>query len=311
MFEREELFNAEKIKQISNQIKSGAQYENPIMELKREFWDVSTDEGKNEFAKDLTVMANSQYGAGNIIVGIDGSSGDLHHVVLPNDVATLANIINRKVLEPFTIEFLEIEVEGKNIIVIHIPMSFNKPHMLRLYKGREMYIPIRKGTRTKPADKYDLDSMYLEREKNVVPPYRLEPFNGGNKLVISTSLSAKIISWDCLITVLNTGSRINLITGGSIKIYNQDELVTTLNLSRYFIPRSQSEWEDISKNNFIKIPPNDALRINLGFEVPTQEEYTKLNALMDSYSGQITLIDVTGKESYTGVINISNARLQR
>lgn len=98
MFDDDRVINVERIENISKQIKAGAQYENPTIELKRQFWDLTDDDGKNKFAKDLTVMANSQYGAGNIIVGIDGNIGDLHHNTLPFDAANLANIINRKVL---------------------------------------------------------------------------------------------------------------------------------------------------------------------------------------------------------------------
>lgn len=270
MFDNDRGINAEKIENISKQIKSGAQYENPIIELKREFWDLSNDDGKNEFAKDLTVMANSQYGAGNVIVGIDGKTGDLHHTTLPFDAATLANIINRKVLEPFTIEFNEIQVDEKNIIVVHIPRSYNKPHMLRLYKNREMFIPIRKGTRTQVADKFDLDLMYTERERIVIPPYRLEPFNGGNQLIINPSVSSGFYSWGCLINVLNTGSRINLVISGSLRVYSGDTEIAKLDLISYYVPGITSEWQGISKNNFIKISQNDAIRVNFGFHIDDQ-----------------------------------------
>jgi len=46
MFDKDKGIDAERIKNISKQIKSGAQYENPIIELKQEFWDLSKDEGK-------------------------------------------------------------------------------------------------------------------------------------------------------------------------------------------------------------------------------------------------------------------------
>jgi hypothetical protein len=308
LFDRDRGINSKKIEIISKQIKSGAQYENPIIELKREFWDLSNDEGKNEFAKDLTLMANSQYGAGNIIVGIDGKTGDLHHTTLPSDAATLANIINRKVLEPFTVEFNEIQVDKKNIIVVHIPHSYNKPHMLRLYKNREMFIPIRKGTRTQAADKYDLDLMYTEREKIVIPPYRLEPFIGGNQLFINPSVSTGIFSWGCLINVLNTGSRINMVIGGSLTVYCEDTEIFRLDLTSYFVPGITYEWEKMHNNNFLKISQNDAIRVNFGFHIADQNQFTNLNAHLNSYSAQITLIDVAGNPSFTNIINLKDGR---
>lgn len=305
MFNDNQSINAEKIKSISEQIKSGAQYENPTTELKRIFWDLSNDTGKNEFAKDLTVMANSKYGAGNIIVGIDGKTGDLYHTILPSDIADLANIINRKVLEPFTVEFKEIQVDEKIIIVVHIPHSFNKPHMLRSYNNREMYIPIRNGTRTVPADKYDLDLMYTERERVVIPPYRLEPFNGGNQLTINPQTLGGKYSWACLINVLNTGSRINMIIDGNLKVYSEDTEIAKLNLTSYFIPGISSVWQEIRNNDFMKISQNDAARISLGFKIFDHKQYTNLNAQLPSYSAQLTLIDVAGNETFTDIIKLT------
>ncbi|OEC02125.1 hypothetical protein GY31_09250 [Lysinibacillus sphaericus] len=303
MFDSERGINARKIKNISEQIKSGAQYENPVIELKREFWDLSNDEGRNEFAKDLTVMANSQYDVGNIIVGIDGKTGDLHHTTLPLDAASLANIISRKVLEPFTVEFIEIQVNYKNIIVVHIPRTYNKPHMLRLYKNREMFIPMRKGTRTQAADKYDLDLMYTERERIVIPPYRIEPFNGDSQLIINPLISRGNFSWSCLINVLNTGSRINLVIGGSIRLFSGDIEIAKHKLNSYYIPGTTKEWQDIRSNNFIKISQNDAIRVNFGFHIANQEQYLELKSQLNSgCSAQISLIDVAGNESYTGII---------
>ncbi|QSB09093.1 ATP-binding protein [Lysinibacillus fusiformis] len=304
MFNSSQGINIEKIKNISAQIKSGAQYENPIIELKRQFWDLSNDEGKNEFAKDLTLMANSQYGAGNIIVGIDGNTRDLHHTALPLDAADLANIINRKVLEPFTIEFNEIQVDEKIIIVVHIPRSYNKPHMLLTYKNREMFIPIRKGTRTQAADKYDLDSMYTEREKIVIPPYRLETLIGTDELVVSTYLSNNNIAWGCLINVLNTGSRINMVTGGSLTIYIEDREIEILDLNSYLVPNIEGKWQDMRINNFLKVPQNDATFVNLGFHFKNRSHHKTIQKDINLYSVRITLKDVTGNISSTNVIKL-------
>ena len=298
MFDNVNGIDAEKIRVISKQIILGAQYENPIIELKREFWDLSKDEGKNEFAKDLTVMANSQYGGGNIIVGIDGENGDLHHTTLPLDAAKLADIINRKVLEPFTVDFNECQVDGKNIIVIHIPRSYNKPHVLRLYNNREMFIPIRKGTRTKAADKYDLDLMYTEREKIVVPPYRLEPLIGQDELLIYPSISGGIYSLTCLINIHNSGLRTNVVLGGNITIYIEDKEIVSLDLTSYFIPNRSASWESMRDNNFLKVPQDDVMFVNLGFQIPDNVYLGDINY----YSVQITLKDVKGNVSFTNVV---------
>lgn len=308
LFNNNPGINIEKIKNISAQIKSGAQYENPIIELKRQFWDLSNDEGKNEFAKDLTLMANSQYGDGNIIVGIDGNTGDLHHTTLPLDAADLANIINRKVLEPFTVEFNEIQVDEKIIIVVHIPRSHNKPHMLRTYKNREMFIPIRKGTRTQAADKYDLDSMYTEREKIVIPPYRLEPLIGTDELLVNTYISNNSYSWGCLVNVINTGSRINMVTGGSLTIYIEDRKIEVLELNSYRVANIVGEWQDMSINNFLKVPQNDATFVNLGFHFKNKSHHNSIKNDINLYTARLTLKDVTGNISSTNVIKLKALR---
>lgn len=311
MFNYNEGINAETIKSISQQIKAGAQYENPTIELKRIFWDISDDKGKNEFAKDLTIMANSKYGAGNIIVGIDGKTGDLYHSTLPVDIADLANIINRKVQEPFKVEFKEIQLDEKNIIVVHIPYSFNKPHILRSYNNREMFIPMRNGTRTVPADKFDLDLMYTERERVVIPPYRLEPINGGKQLTIIPQNFAGNTFWACLINVLNTGSRINMIIDGNLKIYSGNKEIAKLKLTSYFIPDISSDWQEIKNNDFVKIPHNDAAKVNLGFKITDPKQYTNLNSQLDLYSAQITLIDVVGNETFTDIISLTRNKIIR
>ncbi|WP_281217288.1 AlbA family DNA-binding domain-containing protein [Lysinibacillus capsici] len=306
MFDNDKGINDDKIISISKQIKSGAQYENPTIELKREFWNLSKDEGKNEFAKDLTVMANSQYGGGNIIVGIDGETGDLHHTTLPLDAAKLADIINRKVLEPFTVEFKELLVDGKNIIVIHIPRSYNKPHMLREYKNRQMFIPMRKGTRTVSADRYDLDLMYTEREKIVIPPYRLEPLIGQDELQINPSFSRGLYSLNCLINIHNSGSRTNVVLGGNITIYKEDTEMYSLDLTSYYIPMRSVDWESMNNNNFLKVSQDDVMFVNLGFKVEDKEQYSHFNANMDNYLVQITLKDIKGNVFFTDVVKARN-----
>ncbi|ATF11597.1 ATP-binding protein [Brevibacillus brevis X23] len=299
-------YTAEMIEQISHQIKLGVQHENPSIELKREFWDLSSNTGKEEYAKDLTVFANSQYGAGDIIVGIDGDTGDICHTTLPIDAAKLVDIISSKVMEPFSVEFYEVVVKGQNIVIVHIPRSFNKPHILRSYKQREMFIPIRKGTRTVPANKYDLDLMYSEREKEIIPPYRLEPFIVSNPITINTFTLENIPLWSCIVHILNTGSRVNLLTSAKLVVYEGDTELFTYDLAAYFIPKLISRWQKLGNEDFIKVDADDALRINLGFFVSkikpsmTQESFTQLLEDGKLY-GKVCLTDVRGTLTQTEI----------
>ncbi|MCR8979494.1 helix-turn-helix domain-containing protein [Brevibacillus laterosporus] len=292
----------EKILQISTTIKNGVQNENPKLELKKQFWDVSTNEGKEEFAKDLTVFANSPYGSGDIIVGIDGNTGEIQHTTLPVDAAQLSDIIANKVQESFTVEFLEVDVDGINIIVVHIPSSNNKPHMLRCYKNRENFIPIRKGTRTVAANRFDLDQMYAEKDKEVTPPYRLEPFIMSNPLTVYPENTGDYW-WSCIIHLSNTGSRINLLTDADLVLYNDgddDKEVFSTKLAAL----STSEMGLMQYSNdevFLKIVPNDVVRIKLKYKIPS---YIFEHTPFLNIKGRIKIMDINKKVTFTDIVKL-------
>ncbi|WP_158642127.1 helix-turn-helix domain-containing protein [Brevibacillus laterosporus] len=290
----------ERILRISTTIRTGVQNEDPKLELKKQFWDVSTNEGKEEFAKDLTVFANSPYGGGDIIVGIDGDTGELTHTTLPTDASQLSDIIANKVQESFPVEFLEVDVDGINIIVVHIPSSNNKPHMLRRYKNRENFIPIRKGTRTMPANKFDIDQMYAEKDKEVTPPYRLEPFIASKRLNIYSETNFDFW-WSCHIHLLNTGSRINMLTDTSLIVYDSNQEISTLNLTS-FSTSEMKQSENIRKENFLKIAPNDTVRVKLIFK-PSEKLYN-LHLLVDNLKGQIRITDINKKVTFTDIVEL-------
>ena len=61
--------------------------------------------------------------------------------------------------------------------ILHIPPSFDKPHLIKNYKnekGREEQhrIFVRHGSTTRLANKYDIDFMNYDK-KNLVPEYRI------------------------------------------------------------------------------------------------------------------------------------------
>ncbi|MDN9011092.1 AlbA family DNA-binding domain-containing protein [Brevibacillus laterosporus] len=293
----------ERILRISTTIRTGVQNEDPKLELKKQFWDVSTNDGKEEFAKDLTVFANSPYGGGDIIVGIDGDTGELTHTTLPTDAAQLSDIIANKVQESFPVEFLEVDVDGINIIVVHIPSSNNKPHMLRRYKNRENFIPIRKGTRTVPANKFDLDQMYAEKDKEVTPPYRLEPSIISTPLAIYPKISDGFW-WSCTINLLNTGSRINMLTDTSLIVYDdRDKEIFTLNLVSFSTSEMASS-HNVSNENFLKIAPNDAVRVELIFKLPKRLFYEHM--LVQNLKGQLRILDINKKVTFTDTVELHN-----
>lgn len=173
-------------------------------------------------------------------------------------------------------------------------------------KQREMFIPVRKGTRTRAADKYDLDQMYAEREKIVIPPYRLELFVGGDTLLIMPQSSRHETSWNGLINIINTGSRLNIVTAGSLVIYINDEEFSRFALTAFRIQGVSGDWETLSQGDLLKISENDAKRVNLKFQIPSNVQFSKVTDRINSYSARLTLIDIKGNEFSLDDIRLRN-----
>lgn len=295
---------AEKIVEFSQMIEMGAQIENPKIELKREFWDTSNEQGEQEFCKDLAAMANSPGGDGYVILGVDGRTGEIFNTPLALDPDKLRKIIIKRVQEPLNVEFYEVRINDKTIVTVaYIPRSFNKPHILKRYKSYEFYIPIRKSTSIYPADKFDLDLMYSERDQEVIPPYRLETFFSSDKIKLGQSVYTSTIYTN----ILNTGTRVNMVTKGCLVIIENGVEIYKLPLTSYFIPGVTQGWVDTRHEYFIKVLPNDILRVNLGFSfyhlTPVESVYlNKLRA--NSLRGYIKLTDVTGNSFETEEVNL-------
>lgn len=292
------MLKAEDILSISRQIKNGSQYENPRYELKREFWKVIDENGKKnneaqeEFVKDMAAMANTQGNDAYIIIGIDGDSGELHNTSMPIDQSRLVDILYSKLQEPFDAEFYEIEVGSCLIVVIHIPQSFNKPHILKLYKNKQNYIPVRKGTRTDSATRYDLDLMYNDRNKVITPPYKLELFCGFDYEILTSYCR---ISLD----VLNSGSNINVLKNVMMEISNYDQ--TEIG---YIRPQSYSVYDynthirpqdiDYYSDTLIKIKSNDITQVRFLINFDNDSALTEL--LRNSEHGRRFLGSISGQD---------------
>jgi hypothetical protein len=118
--------------------------ENMLLEYKRQLSIGSTGE-KKEFLSDVSAFANSK--GGYLIIGIEEAKGVpkvLSGITIANpdeERARLENLI-RSGIDP-RIPGLEIAIvslaNGKHAIVIHIPQSWAKPHMVSL-SGSRFYI---------------------------------------------------------------------------------------------------------------------------------------------------------------------------
>lgn len=169
-----------------NQALEGHHIENPKLDFKREWYDLSESNDINEFIKDTSAIANSVGPDGFIIIGVDEKGRKQIATSFQDckldDSNKLPGIINKKVDRPFDLNYYEATINNHLTGILHIPPSLDKPHVIRNYqkfdkkgncKDYENSIFVRSGTITKNASKYDLELMYYDR-KNIHPDYVLE-----------------------------------------------------------------------------------------------------------------------------------------
>ncbi|WP_445505411.1 AlbA family DNA-binding domain-containing protein [Niallia sp. 03091] len=309
------MLYVDEIKMYSRIIKNGGTVENPKIELKKEWWDFSQNKGQEEFIKDVTAMANTQGDDGYIIIGLDGKNGDLFNSPFPqsnyDDPSKIIGLIYKKVIEPMDVEFYEEEVEGKNIIIVHIPKSQNKPHVIKSFNNRHHFIPVRKGTSINAATKYDLDLMYSERDKIVIPPYRLAIHLSKN--TIFTLIPAvgqkgiKTLGFNA--HILNTGQNINMVKEAKLVLIENERESYKFEHNSFFNTVDNS-WRRLEYDEYIKIPPNDILKVNMGFIYEGEEEYSEFREKdFSNTTGYLELTDVSGAKVRSDIVSFSNQAL--
>lgn len=184
------------------QFLAGHKLETNKFELKREWYKLNSytvqDNGQKtrhkdyyEFLKDITSIINSNGGdSGFIVIGVDSKKVKLFDTKIEDsgldDSSLINDIIVSNVETRFTIDVDYVNVNGKNLSVIHIPTSLDKPHIVLEYcsPAKQKFkneIFVRSGSGTSIATKADLDRMYWERG-NIVLPEKLF-------LTINTSVS--------------------------------------------------------------------------------------------------------------------------
>jgi hypothetical protein len=166
---------------------SGLSIEKSKFDFKREWYNLKSDQGKNEFIKDTTSMVNTYGLDGVIVIGFDDETKEFTDSKLPVDPSELIDLINKRVDRLFDVNTYDVNYQGHSLSVIHIPPSMDKPHFIRNFKtynsdgsvknSYENVIRIRKNTETYFSTRYDLDLMLWDN-KNVIPDYRiLSSFN--------------------------------------------------------------------------------------------------------------------------------------
>ena len=115
-------------------------HEKVNLEFKRDTYG-KNDKGKGEFLKDISAFANTL--GGYLIIGVDENDGVAASVKpisgnIDDELQRLENMA-RTGIEP-TITGLRMKrIDNENIIVIHVPRSFNPPHRVILNRSNRYY----------------------------------------------------------------------------------------------------------------------------------------------------------------------------
>jgi len=199
---------------ISNSA-AGMEVENPKVDFKKKWYELSKKSGIYEFIKDTTAIVNTIGPDGFIIIGYDEGSKTFHDSSFKKsklrDTSNLNGIITKHVSYPFELTVYDEIINGNKLSIIHIPPSIEKPHVIKLYKkirGKKTreyqnHIFIRKGTITTVANRYDLELMNYDK-KNLNKPYQTHIFLRGFREV---NLSGVKISSKVFLTIENLGIR--------------------------------------------------------------------------------------------------------
>mgnify|MGYP000144148797 FL=1 len=120
---------------------------------------LDTDSDKKEFVKDVCAIANSSGGRGHIVFGVKDKSREVVGVDLePFDEERIQQIICNRCDPPVPIKVDIIDYYGKNVAVITIYKSNQRPHQVR--QTGTFYI--RRGSTTDVARRHEIANMLQE-----------------------------------------------------------------------------------------------------------------------------------------------------
>jgi hypothetical protein len=164
------------VQSLIAQSMQGLDKESPKLDFKKKWYPLKEERGLNEFLKDTTAIANTPGLDGFIVIGFDEKNKTFHSTTLKdsglNDDNELVGVLMKHVDRPFVLNHFNIELEGAFLSVLHVPPSFDKPHVIRIYKtpaGHEERerIFIRNGSTARMATKYDHDFINYDRKNNL------------------------------------------------------------------------------------------------------------------------------------------------
>jgi hypothetical protein len=237
--------NEEQIKPIVqayiDQAMAGIEKENPKLDFKRGWYDLTNEIEGNEFIKDASAIANTPGLDGFIIIGFDEKTNELFSTKFSDSKLKNSNelmgYINKRVDRAFQVSYFNLLINEHFLSVLHIPPSFDKPHVIRNYqnnKREEQHrVFIRNGSSTRIANKYDLDFIAYDR-KNLMPEYSLH-ISSSQKLNNLNWISSEYkIKCDSFLTIENNGLRPVAINEISLNFYydidQQMEFISSRNM---------------------------------------------------------------------------------
>ncbi len=246
----------QRVTQYLNQLLSGQEVENPKLDFKKSWYDLTSKPGINEFLKDTSSIANTFGPDGYLIIGIDDKEKTQVDVSFSEsglkDTNELAGIINKGVDRSFELNYFEERINGKTVGILHIPPSLDKPHVIRNYqtfygdgnlkKEESHRIFVRSGSTTKVSTKYDIVLMFYDR-KNIHPDYILDIFINEVRFLNSKEFGTFA---SCEITLENIGKRPASIKGFSLAFFFN-------NNSEYKFSDPAAEFEIAGHISFVKI----------------------------------------------------------
>lgn len=115
---------------------AGQSKEHQKFDFKRKWYNLQVDSEIMEFLKDTTSIANTVGPDGFIVIGFDEVEKKFHDAGIADsnldDSSEIVDLINKKVDRLFRINVFDTSISGNKLSIIHLPPSFDKPHVIRL-----------------------------------------------------------------------------------------------------------------------------------------------------------------------------------
>lgn len=279
-----------------NQALEGQEIENPKLDFKRQWYDLKSKRGINEFLKDTSAIANTFGPDGYVIIGIDDKNASQVNANFTDsqlkDTNELVGIINKRVDRTYDINYIEEKIHGKVVGILHIPPSIDKPHVIKNYQKvnkdeevkseEEHRIFVRSGSITRVATKYDIELMVYDR-KNIHPDYILDIYINEVRF---GELDHRLgtIAAICIMNIENTGKRPASIKDFKLNFDFEDEKLTFSDPEAETVAYDRVNLIKVYSRNII-VKSNEVVQKQIMFFHPKKRSWIQVNDLQKKISG--------------------------